>query len=1563
MLSQVASSLGWMFLEPITLDSGWNLFCPEVQDRAMAYLEEAQPDLVMLAWPCHPWSPLQNLNQKTETQRRSLRFKRRQSKKLLQFTRRVALWQRSRGGALAGENPFRSGAWEQAEVEEAFQGLPQAIVDQCQMGLKHPTNGKPLKKRTRVVGQAAVIRYMHRQCPGNHEHHPIEGSFKNKEGKWESLSAWAGGYPVPFCKHLLRGAEEFLENEAYVEDEHIDEVPEDVDGQDAADEEDAIQELKEERFPEFDAKDEEEVEEDHRHPVPKEVQKAVEFAHRQLGHPSRSTLLRMLRLSGANPDAIRHARRWTCDVCAARKAPKHPRAAASSIRPYGFNLHLHIDVKFLWDARGKKYAALSILDIGTMMHQACLLKTRRSDYVAGKFFRRWVQIFGVPKCITHDQGGEFAAWQLAAGERHGGILGTMVQAIVSEHGTEGYKNMQAALASAVAAKNATSTKEGYSPNQRVYGVELKWPSLTDEEVGLSFAEGLSIDSEVSRAHKMRITARVALIRQDVRDKVRRAILRKPAVSEGPFVPGCRIYFWVPSSQKGRYRPGGLWRGPATVITREQSSRYFISWRGRLLLLAEENIRLATKEELALTEEVKDEMVDLGEVLLRDPSRSNVYKDLRSKPPPPRKRAPRRPRPPDGEDRKRARNTLRGTKAIRNLLRDGTQRFMQMQRRKRMAIAAGNGVPPQAPRPKRPKMVKDQPPQPVPELDQLEDGEVAAEPGEFDEGGPPIMDEDYAPTPEYAPTTPSLLGSDEEEPLQQQWREELRQMPLEERQRRSLDDVPAMVKRVNDEVTRDQDEQEEPPAKKQRVSSALVAAVMMGTVDGTRSNEWVSRYELDLLRQLTGLPLTAARLHRAPRKKFQKPPKLVSRSRLSILIGRDPKNAFVVEETEDEVRKNPRRKAAFPWKGITMFHGRKPPPKKTGEVFQTTFQLPDGLYTADLTWEERKAFERLWLEDVKDCLVAEVMLQKLKASGKELDPKFFDAKEKASFNESDKKEWSQWVENQVIRRLSREEEEKVPRHEIFRSPLRWVRTNKSGNLLLPLVAKSRLVIPGHLDPQLGSFRADSPTVPIQAVRLAKAIAQQKGWTADSFDVTTAFLSGEKTTRRIHVRAPEGGLPAVGSTPEIRAGALLQVMKSAYGLTEAPRLWYLKACKEISETPLEELAMAKSTFVASEGGKAWAILCLHVDDGLLFGDEKDVRYQKLKKDINRRFKIKEWKKLPMNFLGVRLRTGEKPGLYDDMSGYIQEIRVPDLNPKDLGDQLDDKQLTAYRQLTMRLRWPAQQTMPQCLYEVSSLAQRVSKAGAADYKEALKLLEKLRYESEQGRAALRYPVLKDEELYVVTYFDASLGKEQDGKSQLGAMHFLTTKDVASGPQDAALIDFTTSKSSRVVRSSMAAESCSLSLAVDRHLFIRLLLDMMVRGKYEVGSEWRSQMKTQGSIVTDAKSLFDHLQTTGQIPSERQTMLDLLVAKDMLEQGAYHLHWVPTHRQHADGLTKRMKNPLWEDFCRFGKISLKETPEERKVEEHRRSLRQGQRQRRKEKFGKTTSQKSSGTGKSKTG
>ena len=1107
-------------------------------------------------------------------------------------------------------------------------------------------------------------------------------------------------------------------------------------------------------------------------------------------------------------------------------------ASTPNTRPYGFNIHIHIDIKFILDVRGKKYAALSMLDLGTAKHDACLIKTRRSDYVASKFLRRWVNQYGAPKAITHDQGGEFelaftqlledlaipstvtaahAGWQLAAGERHGGMLGDMVHAVVQEHMSEGYKAMQEALAAATAAKNATLTKDGYTPNQRVFGYDVRWPSLNDEEVPPSFAEGISVDSEVSRAHHMRTTARMALLRRDVREKVRRAVLRKPSTSQGPYMSGSRVYFWVPSNQKGlRYKNGGLWRGPATVITKEQGKRYFVSWRGRLLLLAEENLRLATREELALNEEVRDEMVDIGEVL-RDPTRSNVYEDMRNKkPPPPRKRVRKiGPKVPEDPARKRARLMMRGTRSIRNLVKDKLQRMRQQGllpsggARKKMRLADGDVVAGQPP------LVAEQA-EPDHRLVQGRDYSPSIDPVSRDEDDTAEPDLDMTPSVPAVPRAEDVPVPDSDVPdsehdelaeiiRRDEAEENFRGMDREERRRHTTDDVPISLKRQLETV----DAEEEPPVPKRlRVSEGMVAHVLMGTMDGPRQNEWISRGELQLLRQLTGLPLTAGRIHRAPRKKLQRPPKMVSRARLSILIGPEAKDAFVVEETAEQVRRHPRRKAGFAWKGMTLFHRDAESQVPQKKEFETYFQLPDGVYGKKMSWKERRSFEAQYVEEIKDGLVSEILVQKLKASGKELDPKAFDKEERKAFDLSDSKEWQQWIDNKVVRRLSPEEAQKVPRHQIFRSPLRWVRTNKTGNLMLPLIAKSRLVVPGHQDPQLGSFRSDSPTVAIQGVRLAKALAQQRGWVAESFDVTTAFLSGEPTTR-IHVRAPEGGLPAVNEWPAIEAGSLLQVLKSAYGLTEAPRLWYLKAVKELSTTALKELPMERSTFVASENGRSWAILCLHVDDGLLFGDPADPRYQKLKKEIDSKFRIKEWKKVPMTFLGVGLRLGQKSGLYDDMAQYIREIRVPDAPVKEMGEKLTEKETTAYRQLTMRLRWPAQQTMPHLLYEVSSLAQRVTKASKKDYQEALKLHQKFVEEMQAGRSSLHYPILKKTgKLFLATYFDASLGKEEDGRSQLGAMHFLTTEEAIEGPQQAAVIDYSTAKSTRVVRSSMAAE-----------------------------------------------------------------------------------------------------------------------------------------------------------------
>ena len=297
---------------------------------------------------------------------------------------------------------------------------------------------------------------------------------------------------------------------------------------------------------------------------------------------------------------------------------------------------------------------------------------------------------------------------------------------------------------------------------------------------------------------------------------------------------------------------------------------------------------------------------------------------------------------------------------------------------------------------------------------------------------------------------------------------------------------------------------------------------------------------------------------------------------------------------------------------------------------------------------------------------------------------------------------------------------------------------------------------------------------------------------------------------------------------------------------------------------------------------------MDDGLLLGSNQDVRFQRLKEQINGLFRIKEWKTVPFTFLGVNLEKQDDTWV-DDMSVYIKAIKVPEIQKKKDDIPLDAQELTTFRQLVMRLRWPAQLAAPKLLYEVSLLAQKISKVTHKDFKDALALHGKFRTEVDEGRVALKYPRMNGMP-YLVTYFDASFGREPEGRSQLGAIHFLTDEGVIHGPSRAAVVEFTTTKSTRVVRSSMAAESCSLSVAVDRHMYARLILDMMLRGTYEVKPTWRTDCQVCGGSVTDAKSLYDHMSTTGQIPQERQTMLDLLVAKSLLEQEAFRLFWVPT-------------------------------------------------------------------------
>ena len=154
---------------------------------------------------------------------------------------------------------------------------------------------------------------------------------------------------------------------------------------------------------------------------------------------------------------------------------------------------------------------------------------------------------------------------------------------------------------------------------------------------------------------------------------------------------------------------------------------------------------------------------------------------------------------------------------------------------------------------------------------------------------------------------------------------------------------------------------------------------------------------------------------------------------------------------------------------------------------------------------------------------------LARKGKELDPKYFNEHARAAFTSADAKEWQSFVDAGAAQVILPHEAKKVPTDRIFAVPLRYVRTNRDqsgihGNL----EAKSRIVVPGHVDPdgeipvEEGGVKTDAPTAPQLAFHIPLSRAVRSQWKLRTFDCKSALLIGQQTDRELYVKPPREGL---------------------------------------------------------------------------------------------------------------------------------------------------------------------------------------------------------------------------------------------------------------------------------------------------------------------------------------------------------------------------------------------------------------------------------------------------------
>ena len=389
-----------------------------------------------------------------------------------------------------------------------------------------------------------------------------------------------------------------------------------------------------------------------------EIRKILRDLHVQFGHPTNTTLQRILRRQGALPEAIDGADLLSCDSCGDSIRRRRPKPVRLPGR-YVFNHHLLIDVFYGKDVVGESFAFLNIIDDATGYQVvSCLGQARgppASKAVLRHFLTVWSSWAGLPYSAQVDRGKEYLAyfsdhlktygveqetvpleapWQNGKVERAGALWKEILYKTVQEMQLQGLDDMILATTIITQCRNSFPRPNGYSPSQWVLGLsEVRVPgSLLDdgEAQRLELLEAADDPtSAFARSLGIRESARVAQVRLDNDARVRRALLHKSTPTRGPYPVGSYVYFYrlqaPPTGQARAQARNFRWFGPARVIGVEtrnqrraedvefateggQPHAYWLRYGPSVVLVTGEQLRFASEDELLAAHSLPEEVL-------------------------------------------------------------------------------------------------------------------------------------------------------------------------------------------------------------------------------------------------------------------------------------------------------------------------------------------------------------------------------------------------------------------------------------------------------------------------------------------------------------------------------------------------------------------------------------------------------------------------------------------------------------------------------------------------------------------------------------------------------------------------------------------------------------------------------------------------------------------------------------------------------------------------------------------------------------------------------------------
>ena len=294
--------------------------------------------------------------------------------------------------------------------------------------------------------------------------------------------------------------------------------------------------------------------------------------HRQFGHASYDKLKKLLENAGVKDVSIFRILEdisETCEVCMKhKKTPSRPKVGLPLATE--FNETVAVDLHHL---EGNVWL-LHLIDLFSRYSGGAIITSKAGSVFVDSFMKRWISIFGAPRKLLSDNGGEFdneevhqmgenfgieilttaaySPWSNGLCERHNLTLSEMVYKVKKDQQC----SWEMALHWALVAKNSLSNVHGYSSHQIVFGINPHLPSVITDD--LPALEGTTSSRVVAEHITSMHSARKAFMESECSERIRRALRGQVRTSrEETYNLGDKVYYKRPNKNE--------WRGPGKVI--------------------------------------------------------------------------------------------------------------------------------------------------------------------------------------------------------------------------------------------------------------------------------------------------------------------------------------------------------------------------------------------------------------------------------------------------------------------------------------------------------------------------------------------------------------------------------------------------------------------------------------------------------------------------------------------------------------------------------------------------------------------------------------------------------------------------------------------------------------------------------------------------------------------------------------------------------------------------------------------------------------------------------------